>query len=703
MAGRNPLGQLEGYERGMSPGRQGSVSSFGGRSVQFDDQQSFPGGFEGPGETTSRDGMGVSRNRRSSISRQLGAVVDIGGVNSIRSFTRSWARAAAFPEVIPHRPSLVIYGDQAPGISEGGLSYGRVPDLEPEPQHRTSLIGQSILQRTFVPPSSPGTGPSECAVTDEPANTTATDPLLGRQHGHTYGSTTDFRERERKALEAELGGGGSRPSFGSGSPGRSVFSMAPHLASPPVGSFSSYQSYNTIGSMASRQSMISAGPLWRQQQEVEAGREVTEEGEPLIVKEVEQDGKIVLAVDGQSTLPQTVFNSINTLIGVGLLSLPMGLHYSGWILGLTILSLAALVTGYTARLLSKCMDLDPAVISFSDIAFLSFGSRARICTSVLFTIELLAACVALVVLFADSMNLLFPGNLSVIEWKVVCAALLIPLNFFPLRILSYTSVVGIISCTAIVVIVIVDGFLKPTAPGSLLEVATTHLLPSNWLTLPLSFGLLMSPWGAHSVFPNIYRDMRHPQKYHRALKQTYFFTFGLDAIMAIVGYLMFGEKVHDEITSSILLNIGYPKTLTFLMCVFVAIIPLTKIPLNARPIVSTIEFMGHLHLPPLPEEKPSVAWWKGVARVAIRVGVTLTFLALAILFPGFDSIMAFMGSALCFTICIILPVSFYLRLFGHQLSMRELIFNWSLIIISSILCAIGTVWAFLPKHLIGAK
>jgi vesicular inhibitory amino acid transporter len=28
-----------------------------------------------------------------------------------------------------------------------------------------------------------------------------------------------------------------------------------------------------------------------------------------LVKEVEQDGKIVLAVEGQSTLPQTVFNS----------------------------------------------------------------------------------------------------------------------------------------------------------------------------------------------------------------------------------------------------------------------------------------------------------------------------------------------------------------------------------------------------------
>lgn len=76
----------------------------------------------------------------------------------------------------------------------------------------------------------------------------------------------------------------------------------------------------------------------------------------------------------------------------------------------------------------------------------------------------------------------------------------------------------------VVLIVFIDGFLKRHTPGSLLEPAQTYLFPSNWLTLPLSFGLLMSPWGGHSVFPNIYRDMRHPHKFNRAVKVTFTFT-----------------------------------------------------------------------------------------------------------------------------------------------------------------------------------
>lgn len=124
----------------------------------------------------------------------------------------------------------------------------------------------------------------------------------------------------------------------------------------------------------------------------------------------------------------------------------MGMKYAGWVCGIITLLLCALVTGWTAKLLAKCMDLDPSLITFSDIAYISFGRNARIATSFLFTLELVAASVALIVLFADSLDLLFPGFLSVTGWKMVCAVILIPLNFLPLRLLSFTSVIGIFSC-----------------------------------------------------------------------------------------------------------------------------------------------------------------------------------------------------------------------------------------------------------------
>lgn len=74
--------------------------------------------------------------------------------------------------------------------------------------------------------------------------------------------------------------------------------------------------------------------------------------------------------------------------------------------------------------------------------------------------------------------------------------------------------------------------------------------------------------------------MRHPYKYRKGVNVTYAFTFILDFSMAVVGYLMFGDGVRDEITSNILLTDGYSPALSVLIVVCIAIIPLTKVPLK---------------------------------------------------------------------------------------------------------------------------
>lgn len=60
--------------------------------------------------------------------------------------------------------------------------------------------------------------------------------------------------------------------------------------------------------------------------------------------------------------------------------------------------------------------------------------------------------------------------------------------------------------------------------------------------------------------------------------------------------------------------------------------------------------------------------------------------------------MALMGSALCFTICIILPIAFYLKIFGREIPLGERVLDWVLLILSSIMAIVGTVWAFLPTE-----
>lgn len=223
----------------------------------------------------------------------------------------------------------------------------------------------------------------------------------------------------------------------------------------------------------------------------------------------------------------------------------------------------------------------------------------------------------------------------------------------------------------------------------------------------------------------IYRDMRHPHKWNKGVEATFSFSvsstrrslslgeadvapqYVLDTCLAIVGILMFGDGIKDAITSNILKTPGYPEALTVLMCIFIAIIPLTKIPLNARPLITTADVICGLHHDYAPHHAQPAAGGRSALvatclRALVRVSVVVVLLGISILFPAFDSVCAFLGAALCSLISVILPISFYLKLYRDEISVRERVVSWALLALFSAMGLVGTVWTFLPKHLVGA-
>ena len=332
------------------------------------------------------------------MSMHLQALTHMGGLNSIDSFARSWQRAVGFHEITPTRANFAVAEDDNPHIR-------RLTDAERTPTEPRSLIRQQI-EREGRPP--------ESAVHD---------------------ATQDNGHLSPHAVS---------PGHIIGTPSKDIFSHASHLASP----FSSSFGAGTYGSLSARtpdSGREMAAHLFVEQQAT-GTQEPDKDMEPMLLKRYEdEDGKVSVEVVGQSTIYQTILNSTNVLIGVGLLSLPLGIKYAGWIIGIFFLTASAITTAYTARLLAKCLDVDRNLITFSDISYAAFGRRGQIVISVIFILELLAACVALFVLFADSLYLLVEGW-SVLQFKILCGIVMIPLSFVPLRLLGYTSTLGIICC-----------------------------------------------------------------------------------------------------------------------------------------------------------------------------------------------------------------------------------------------------------------
>lgn len=369
-------------------------------------------------------------SHRSSVTNRLTAMADIGGVNSLRSFARSWQRAASFAEVIPRRPSLYIAVDAESSVEPSDcIQYSR-DRVTGTPRRFAGLLSEHLqssesLDTTPDSPSRRGSSALECARAMVIA---------------------DSEHSKSKALDTEQASG-TLPAISS-STRSSIFPVPHHLStSDIIGSYGSHHESTRLERHRSRSSVSQGSGLGSGREHVDAigADETTEEERRVSVKEVRQGDHVVLTVEGQSTLPQSVFNSINALIGVGLLSLPLAFKLSGWIAGLAMLSLNAAVTAHTGKLLGKCMQYDPSIITYSDLAYVAYGSRARVIVSALFTLELVAACVALMILFSDSLNSLLPTFASPDIWKCVCGVLVLVLNMLPLRWLSYTSILGIFS------------------------------------------------------------------------------------------------------------------------------------------------------------------------------------------------------------------------------------------------------------------
>ncbi|KAF0558226.1 Solute carrier family 32 [Gigaspora margarita] len=232
----------------------------------------------------------------------------------------------------------------------------------------------------------------------------------------------------------------------------------------------------------------------------------------------------------KSTLGQSIFNFCNVLLniyGVGTLSLPLAFKHAGWIIGISLLFFCMGVTNYTARLLIKCLNYKEGIYTYPDI-------------------ELIAIAISLVILIGDSLQILFP-DISLISLKIIAWMILIPLALIDIKYLSYFSLLGILSAIILVIVVIIDGITRNEQPGSLFNPMKTELWPTDWNSLPFSFGLIIAGYAGHSVFPSIYLDMQTPNTYLKAINISYSFSTVVYLLIAVCGYLMFGNMTKPEV------------------------------------------------------------------------------------------------------------------------------------------------------------
>eukprot|EP00803_Ostreobium_quekettii_P004153 evm.model.scf_1095EXC.2 EVM.evm.TU.scf_1095EXC.2 scf_1095EXC:35340-43169(+) len=412
--------------------------------------------------------------------------------------------------------------------------------------------------------------------------------------------------------------------------------------------------------------------------------------------------------EGTSSMPQAMMNTINILMGVGLLSVPYALKEGGWA-ALGVLALICASTNYTGKILSRCQegkqikidrllgeagedelrgvarqDLPQAASiplvgkvlkSYEEIGEAAFGREGRqFITAVLYA-ELLGTCALFFILEADHLQLLLSSipafNLPIPpkeELMAFGAAAFLPTTWLPdLSSLSYMGAFGGLSTLGLVGVVLYEFF------NGGIQIADTAAIHS---TLPTAFGLLAFVFAGHAVFPSIYSSMKDRKQYPKMLDWSYGIVCMTCLAMGAAGYALYGASTFEEVTLN--LPPGLPALLSTL---FILVSPFTKFALTLEPVARGVD------------EKLNISM-HGPTRLlarASRTGLGLGTLFLATKVPYFGQVMSVVGSFLTMTVSVIFPSLCYLKIFGDELTPAEKNLNY-VIIVLGLGCATSGTW-----------
>lgn len=355
------------------------------------------------------------------------------------------------------------------------------------------------------------------------------------------------------------------------------------------------------------------------------------------------------------SVPETIFNLFNTVVGVGVLSVPFAFRLSGfWTLAIliaviTITSLTGKYVGAALMLAAKspeATDVPPSSRDYAFLGFVAFGDRGRALVAAVTCLETWFALCTFVVMSAVNACLVWPEldrTTAVVAGSLLTACA----SFVPMRFFSYLSLISSFALLCAAVAMVVTGFLVRSWAEPYEHAGMPYL--SVLANVPRSFGLLIFCFAGHPCFPMIHEAMREQVSWNPSVNVTFLLAFLFYGSLGLYGYDVFGSLVDPSFTENLAAVPGAGIWRTVTLVSF-----LVKIQLTA-PLLLKVTMMS-LWAPDGPTE------WPPGRILAFGVLVVFTVIVSVAFADDVGALASLTGSLFVMATSVVFPTLVYMRL-----------------------------------------
>ncbi|PIN24025.1 Amino acid transporter [Handroanthus impetiginosus] len=390
----------------------------------------------------------------------------------------------------------------------------------------------------------------------------------------------------------------------------------------------------------------------------------------------ELESQLSQSQNGDTSFLRSCFNGLNALTGIGIVSIPYALSEGGW-MSLIALFFIAILCFYTGLLLNKCMVSNPLIKSYPDIGEQAFGNKGKIIISIIMYVELFLVAFEFLIMEGDNLHNLFP-NVCVNVFKkniggkqvfiLIAALVILPTTWLrSLNFLAYLSVGGILSS----LILLSSVFWIGTFEG-----VGFHEKGDVWRYdgLAIAISLYTFCYCGHAVFPTLRTSMKDKRQFPKVLLVCFVLSTINYGLMAILGYLMYGEDLKSQVT----LNLPTKNIISKIAIYTTLISPITKYAMIISPITTALE-------------ERLMRRNNKLLSIIIRTIVVIGTVIVAIFVPFFGYVMAFIGGFTGISASILFPCLCYLKIKRESRNFEiELIFIMVILFLGFVSVVVGT-------------